>query len=33
MNLQNIENVYYWGAIMSSILIFAVYFLFMRGDK
>lgn len=33
MNFQNIENVYYWGAIMSSILIFAVYFLFMKGDK
>ena len=33
MNFQNIENVYYFAGIMSSILIFAVYFLFMRGDK
>ncbi len=33
MNLANIEIVYYWGAILSSILIFVIYFLFMKGDK
>lgn len=33
MNLQNFENVYYWGAIFSSIVVFAIYFLFMRGDE
>jgi len=33
MNFEHIENVYYWGAIVSSLLIFAIYFLFMRGDN
>ena len=33
MNFQNIENVYYFAGIMSSILIIIIYFLFMREEK
>lgn len=33
MNFQNIENVYYFAGIMSSILIIVTYFLFIKGDK